>query len=280
MGFEQLAALKDQLAKQAAEKRAAKQATQAKHARPPRPAAASTASAASSQASEAGQPGQAAHVRHAARPKQTAPASQAKAGRSTPGANRGAPPQKSKPVDPVVLSIGKLQKRFPKAFPKNPAPKVPLKVGIFKDLLVHAEELGLNEAALRDAIKVWCWGSRYWACVADNAMRVDLNGEDAGQVLPAEAARARGLQAKRQKSRNAAQTGAAQPDGNALQQSKPVAQDGQADQHTVSPQGDHQGSDAGESSVAAAQADNDDSGAPDDSVVTQDSTAEQGNPVQ
>ena len=28
------------------------------------------------------------------------------------------------PVDPVVHIIGQLQKQFPKAFPKNPAPKL------------------------------------------------------------------------------------------------------------------------------------------------------------
>jgi len=201
MGFEQLAALKDQLAKQAEEKRVAKKAKQAK-------------------------PGRASPAPAQARP--------------TPA--RPAPAQKSKPVDPVVLSIGKLQKRFPKAFPKNPAPKVPLKVGIFKDLLEHAEGLGLSEAALRDAIKVWCWGSRYWACVVENAVRVDLNGQDAGQVLPAEAARARGLQAKRQKTKNAAQgntgsqDGAAQQ-GGAVQQDSTPSQAGAAQEDSAASQG-------------------------------------------
>ena len=208
MGFEQLAALKDQLAKQAEEKRMAKRAQHAKPAQNAKPA------------------------------KQAEAPKQAKPGRAAPTAARHAqaqkaPAQKSKPVDPVVLSIGKLQKRFPKAFPKNPAPKVPLKVGIFKDLLEHSEELGLNEAALRDAIKVWCWGSRYWACISENAMRVDLNGQDAGQVLPPEAARARGLQAKRQKTKNAAQGGGAQQaaaaqQGSAEQQAAVVSQDGSA----------------------------------------------------
>ena len=223
MGFEQLAALKEQLAKQAEEKRAARHA---KHARPARPA----------------KPAEAA--------KQATVAKHANGGRTAPDAARAAPvqkasaqkastqrppAQKSKPVDPVVLSIGKLQKRFPKAFPKNPAPKVPLKVGIFKDLLEHSEELGLNEAALRDAIKVWCWGSRYWACVTENAMRLDLNGQDAGQVLPAEAARARGLQAKRQKARNAAQSSSV-PQGGVAAQEGAVQQDGAAVQQVAAPQ--------------------------------------------
>jgi ProP effector len=206
MGFEQLAALKEQLAKQAEEKRAARHAKHARPARPAKPAEAAKQAPVAKHANGG---------RTAPDAARTAPVQKASA--QKPSAQKS-PAQKSKPVDPVVLSIGKLQKRFPKAFPKNPAPKVPLKVGIFKDLLEHSEELGLNEAALRDAIKVWCWGSRYWACVTENAMRVDLNGQDAGQVLPAEAARARGLQAKRQKARNAAQNGAAQQGGAAAQE--------------------------------------------------------------
>jgi ProP effector len=276
MGFEQLAALKEQLAKQAAEKRAARQA---KHARPPKPASESGQAAqsrqpkpatASAQAAQSRQPKQATESAQAAQssqPKQARDARQAKAGRPAAVPNRGAPAQKSKPVDPVVLSIGKLQKRFPKAFPKNPAPKVPLKVGIFKDLLVHAEELGLSEAALRDAIKVWCWGSRYWACVVDNAMRIDLNGDDAGQVLPAEAARARGLQARRQKSKSAAQAGAVQQDSNAPQQSDAAAQNGNEDS-------------GAEQSHAVAQGGNEGNSAEQDNTLTQEVSPEQGNSIQ
>ncbi|MGF6721722.1 ProP effector [Paraburkholderia sp. GAS41] len=246
MGFEQLAALKDQLAKQAEEKRMAKRAQHAKPAQNAKPA----------KQAEAPKQGGAS--------KQAETSKQARPGRAAPTSARHAqaqkaPAQKSKPVDPVVLSIGKLQKRFPKAFPKNPAPKVPLKVGIFKDLLEHSEELGLDEAALRDAIKVWCWGSRYWACVAENAMRVDLNGQDAGQVLPAEAARARGLQAKRQKARSAAQSGAAH-------QAATVQQGSDAQQDAVVPQEDN----AAEQNNAGAQGD----------AGAQDNVAEQNNAAQ
>jgi ProP effector len=100
-------------------------------------------------------------------------------------------------VDPVVKSIGRLQKRFPNAFPKNPAPKLPLKVGIFEDLVVHAKELSLSEAELRDAIKTWCRGSRYWKCLVEGAARVDLTGGEAGKVTAQEAAGAQRLQAHR-----------------------------------------------------------------------------------
>jgi ProP effector len=100
-------------------------------------------------------------------------------------------------VDPVVKSIGRLQKRFPIAFPKNPAPKLPLKVGIFEDLVAHAKELSLSEAELRDAIKTWCRGSRYWKCLVEGAARVDLTGAAAGQVSAQEASGAQRLQAHR-----------------------------------------------------------------------------------
>ncbi len=103
----------------------------------------------------------------------------------------------AKPVDPVVKSIGRLQKRFPNVFPKNPAPKLPLKVGIFADLVVHAKELSLSEAELRDAIKTWCRGSRYWKSLVEGAARVDLTGGESGQVTAQEAAGAQRLQAHR-----------------------------------------------------------------------------------
>jgi ProP effector len=93
-----------------------------------------------------------------------------------------------------VHAIGKLQKRFPAAFPKKPAPKLPLKIGILEDLLPHAQELSLNEAEIREAIATWCRGSRYWSCLTDAAVRVDLNGAPAGQVSTRDMAFARSLQ--------------------------------------------------------------------------------------
>ena len=264
MGFEQIAALKEQLAKQAEEKRAARHAKHARPARPAKPAEAAKQAAVAKHANGG---------RNAPDAARTAPEQKAAVHKSPAQKSpaQKSPAQKSKPVDPVVLSIGKLQKRFPKAFPKNPAPKVPLKVGIFKDLLEHSEELGLNEAALRDAIKVWCWGSRYWACVTENAMRVDLNGQDAGQVLPAEAARARGLQAKRQKARNAAQSTSAQQ-GVAAAQEGSVQQDGAASQQGAAPQeATVQQKNQGEQDVSAQQ---------DQPAAQEDSSAPQGSAVE
>lgn len=111
------------------------------------------------------------------------------------------PPKRSTPVDPVVLTIGQLQKHFPNAFPKSPAPKLPMKIGIHKDLLARSEQLGISKKALREAIKAWCWGNRYWACIVEDTVRVDLNGDEAGCVTKADAEQARELEAKRQKNK-------------------------------------------------------------------------------
>jgi ProP effector len=168
MGFEQLAELKEQLAKEQQAKRAQAKPKPAKPvAKPPR----------------------------APRPEPRSVDAPRPAG-ARPDAPRHAAARaapvvvKSKPVDPVVLTIGKLQKRFPKAFPKNPSPKVPLKIGIFEDLLAQATELALSETELRAAIKIWCRGSRYWTSMVAGAVRVDLSGEEAGRVSPEDGVRA------------------------------------------------------------------------------------------
>ncbi|CAN7745374.1 ProQ/FinO family protein [Caballeronia sp. LjRoot34] len=171
MGFEQLAVLKQQLEKEQQAKRAQSKPV-AKPAHKPAP-------------------------KHAS--KQPAPTPVSKPVTKPPRPPRPARPAapvavRSKPVDPVVLTIGKLQKRFPKAFPKNPSPKVPLKIGIFEDLLAHAAELALTETELRAAIKIWCRGSRYWTSMVEGAIRVDLSGEEAGRVSPEDGVRATKLE--------------------------------------------------------------------------------------
>jgi ProP effector len=180
MGFEQLAELKKQLA--------AARGEAAPAAKPGAKPASKPASTSSSKAdSRAGSKPGARPARKPAQPRRDAPAAAAQA----------KPAVDAKPVDPVVKSIGRLQKRFPITFPKNPAPKLPLKVGIFEDLVVHAKELSLSEAELRDAIKTWCRGSRYWKCLVEGAARVDLTGAAAGLVSAQEAAGAQRLQAHR-----------------------------------------------------------------------------------
>ncbi|MEZ2353414.1 ProQ/FinO family protein [Caballeronia sp. RCC_10] len=99
-----------------------------------------------------------------------------KQSKSTPVKKPARPPPpamnvEKPPVDPVVHAIGKLQRRFPLAFPKNPAQKLPLKVGVINDLFAQASDIGLTEAQIRDAIKVWCRGTRHWNCLVENEFR-------------------------------------------------------------------------------------------------------------
>jgi len=250
MGFEELAALKQQLSKRAqadkpqrsqAERPArdprgsqeplgaqgrvqGTKASSAPGAQSPKPRNASTAPAARSgpadgaprnrhRHGDTGKPGNGGFAgRRPGAPTRTPPVEQtvngaglqqdAAATPRKPGeqAQRGPrPPRPEKrvqpPVEPVVITIGQLQKRFPLAFPKNPAPKSPLKLGISKDLIAQAEALSLSEADLLEAIKVWCQGSRYWAAMTKGAARVNLEGQPEGIVTPEQAAHARSLAA-------------------------------------------------------------------------------------
>ncbi|MGY8820870.1 MAG: ProQ/FinO family protein [Pseudomonadales bacterium] len=105
---------------------------------------------------------------------------------------------KPREQDPAVAAIRRLQKRFPLAFPVNPAPKVPLKEGILKDAEQHLKLLGISSEQLKLGIATWCRGSRYWASMVENAPRLDLNGQAVGTVTATQALHAK-QQAKRQR---------------------------------------------------------------------------------
>jgi ProP effector len=184
MGFEQLAKLRDELAKQANAQRKQKQA-------------------AKEQAAQAG--GKDAKAKDA-KPRDARPAAKPAAKPAGKPA-QARPAARQNPVDPVVHTIGKLQKRCPLAFPKNPAPKVALKIGILEDLLAQAGELKLTEQEIRDAVSTWCRGSRYWASLTEGAPRVDLTGTETGKVTASDSAFAR--------RRSGGRTKPARPEGEA-----------------------------------------------------------------
>ena len=104
----------------------------------------------------------------------------------------------SREQDPSVEAIWRLQKHFPQAFPVSPAPKVPLKEGILKDAEQHLELLGISSDQLKAGIATWCRGSRYWACMTENAPRFDLSGQAVGMVSASQALHAK-QQARRQR---------------------------------------------------------------------------------
>lgn len=126
---------------------------------------------------------------------------QVKAESAKPPKRKSPPQAKPREMDPAVAAIWSLQKHFPLAFPVNPAPKVPLKEGIFKDAEQHLELLGLTREQLKLGISTWCRGTRYWASMVENAPRLDLNGQAAGTVTAAQALHAK-QQAARQRSQD------------------------------------------------------------------------------
>ena len=126
---------------------------------------------------------------------------QVKADSAKPPKRKSPPQAKPREMDPAVAAIWPLQKHFPLAFPVNPAPKVPLKEGIFKDAEQHLELLGLTREQLKLGISTWCRGTRYWASMVENAPRLDLNGQAAGTVTAAQALHAK-QQAARQRSQD------------------------------------------------------------------------------
>lgn len=168
MGLEQLAAIRELLLKQAPEEAASKK-------KPARPAA-----------NEAGS------RKPSARPSGDAAAARKKPARAPAGERREAPA-----VDPVLIAISRLQRQFPKAFPKKPAPKVPLKLGVLEDLVQHAKTLQLSADEIKQAVKTWCDGRRYWDCMVESAARVDLNGEPNGAVTANEAQHAKRMASRR-----------------------------------------------------------------------------------
>ncbi|WP_250481075.1 ProQ/FinO family protein [Caballeronia sp. GAOx1] len=111
--------------------------------------------------------------------------------RSSPVGATGDIKQPPKPrrtsADAAARAVTTLQRNFPRAFPRSPAPKVPLKVGILKDVLARAASLGLSERDARNGMKLWCRGQRYWTCLVEGDVRVDLAGAIAGVVTAVEA---------------------------------------------------------------------------------------------
>lgn len=102
-----------------------------------------------------------------------AQAKPAKSAQSKAKASPGRAAKKREPVDPEVEAIWRLQRHFPLAFPKNPAPKVPLKQGILEDAHQHLERLGITAEQLKQAIATWCQGNRYWSCMVEDVSRLD-----------------------------------------------------------------------------------------------------------
>jgi ProP effector len=92
---------------------------------------------------------------------------------------QSSPPRTS---DAAARAVAALQKNFPRAFPRSPIPKVPLKVGVLKDVLAQAASIGLSARDVRNGIKLWCRGHHYWTCLVEGSARIVLHGAVVGVV--------------------------------------------------------------------------------------------------
>lgn len=201
MGFEQLAALRDQLAAERAAREGHGKNTQDKPAKTGKSDADKPRAAKPAQARKDERP--------EGKPRRAQDSERRKPQGQKRPAPQGKPQQPETPRDPLLVAIGRLQHAFPKAFPKKPAPRVALKLGIVEDLYAHTAKLRLSEEEIKAAIAAWCSVGRYWAALSKEAVRVDLNGEPAGTVTAAEAGHASFLaRQQRKKAQAAAKAGA------------------------------------------------------------------------
>ncbi|WP_115709328.1 ProQ/FinO family protein [Legionella sainthelensi] len=82
-----------------------------------------------------------------------------------------------------------LAAHFPAAF-DNSLRIRPLKIGIMDDILLHAEkaaEVGISKSKLREAVVLFTRRLDYLACLKLREMRIDLQGNDVGEVSAEEA---------------------------------------------------------------------------------------------
>lgn len=77
--------------------------------------------------------------------------------------------------------------RFPECFMRKGKAKLPLKIGIDRDLAEQCQDIAA--AHIRIAMKDYCGGPKYLKAMVEGARRVALDGSDAGFVT-ADAARA------------------------------------------------------------------------------------------
>lgn len=78
--------------------------------------------------------------------------------------------------------IAFLAERFPRCFIAEGEAR-PLKVGIFQDIVGNlTEEDGISKTQLRSALRMYTSSWRYLYGVKEGAKRVDLNGDDCGEL--------------------------------------------------------------------------------------------------
>ena len=79
----------------------------------------------------------------------------------------------------ALVLIDYWQEQFPVAFPKKPAPKVPLKIGIgqpYDMLFLASYSVGATQSDIQNALHLWCRGRRYWQSFKVNKYRYSVLG--------------------------------------------------------------------------------------------------------
>jgi ProP effector len=87
--------------------------------------------------------------------------------------------------DDQILEL--LCERFPGAFTRDPAGRVPLKRRIDRDLVARLDG-AVSRSAIKRALGVYTAGPKYRAKLIAGAARIDLDGNAAGAVTAGEAA--------------------------------------------------------------------------------------------
>lgn len=82
----------------------------------------------------------------------------------------------------AIMFIDYLQENYPKTFPQKPDPKVPLAIGIHKELIKKRAEISVTKKIICKAIRLWVSGKRYKECLVVGANRYDLAGNPVGKV--------------------------------------------------------------------------------------------------
>jgi ProP effector len=98
----------------------------------------------------------------------------------------------------VLLARAELRNKFPKCFMEFGAPKLPLKIGIDRDLLAVADG-AYHFQHMQWALLDYTQGDSYLAGLTAGAVRVDLDGNPAGTVLEVHARYAAAVLAKRKR---------------------------------------------------------------------------------
>lgn len=107
-------------------------------------------------------------------------------------------PSKNKNRNANIAAITLMCETYPKAFNRDNVR--PLKIGIQEDLLADEK---VSKGKIKRALASYVRAPAYYRSIVEGAQRVDLNGEDAGEITAQEAEHAKAMLQKIKDERNA-----------------------------------------------------------------------------